>query len=128
MAGDEVGGERRIPKDRRPHGDPRGARRESAGDGITGAQAPAELHAGAAARLGHDRRGELELLRLPHPGPVEIHDVEPSRTEGGKAAGNGDRVAPVAGLPREVPLRQPHDLPASQVDRRQQVERPPVVS
>jgi hypothetical protein len=48
--------------------------------------------------------------------------VERPGTSRGEAAGHPDRVIAVVGFALEVTLDQPHDPPAPQVDRRQDLE------
>lgn len=61
--------------------------------------------------------------RLPRPGAIEVHDVEPAGPRVGERGGDRDRVIGEGGLPGEVALFQPDDATAAQVDRGQDLER-----
>ena len=124
VAVDELLGERRVAERGRADGRPRGTDAERAGDVLRGPQPAAHLDVCPAERLGDDPRRDLQLARLPCPRAVEVDDVEPGHADRREPARDGDRVAVVGGLAREVPLLEPHDLSAAQVDRGQQLERP----
>ncbi len=124
MAVDELASEGGVAERRRADGHPRGPDAERPGDVLRGPQAAAELDACPAERLGDDPRRDLQLARLPCPRAVEVDDVEPGHADRREPPRNGDRVAVIGRLAREVPLLEPHDLAAAQVDGGQQLERP----
>ena len=133
VAVDERRSERRIPERGRADGHARRPDPERARDGHRGPQAARRSpHAHRPVRLGHDAGGELQLARLPRPRPVEVHDVQPGRADRGEPARDGDRIAVVGGLPREVPLlragppaRPAGRSPAAARTRRSLTSRPP---
>ena len=58
----------------------------------------------------------------PRSSGVQVDDVEPPGARVGKAPRDGDGVVRVRGLARKVPLSEPDDATAAQVDRRKNLE------
>ena len=67
-------------------------------------------------------RDDLAVRRCSRSRPVQVDDVEPSRTGIGKSRRNLDRIVAVGGFAIEIALLQTDDPPTSQVDRGQDLE------
>ena len=67
---------------------------------------------------GHDPAQVVERGGLARARAVEVDDVEVARARLDPRAGRLERVVVVDGLGVEVPVREPHGLPAADVDRR----------
>jgi hypothetical protein len=89
-------------------------------DRVQVAQAAAQLHGDLAVHLGQDGLDRRFVDRLAGEGPVQVHQVQPSRPGVEPAPRHGRRVLAEGGRNVHVALLQAHALAVFQVDGRYQ--------
>jgi hypothetical protein len=119
---DDPAGEGRVAQGGRPDDGPRRSRSEGGGHGTLRPEATGNLDLDPIPDRIDDPADHLGVCRLPGPSAVEVHDVEPPRSEVRERPRDRDWIVRKGGLPLEVALLQSNDAATAKIDRRQDVE------
>jgi hypothetical protein len=111
-----------VAKGRRPDDDAGSTPVEHLGDRVGRAQSAGDLDTDGRVHGGDDRFDGLAVDRRTRPSRVEIDDVEPRRAFRREVPRHGPWVVAVRSFTAEVALLEPHDSPAAEVDRGEQLE------